>query len=65
MKFNPLKKICGRTKNKTRGKYQKNPWRSEFNDILRGGCGEAGAFIFSQNPEKGNLILRIASYKSP
>jgi uncharacterized protein (TIGR02588 family) len=26
---------------------------------------ETGAFIFSQNPEKGELILRVASYKSP
>lgn len=26
---------------------------------------ETGAFIFSQNPEEGELILRVASYKSP
>ncbi len=26
---------------------------------------ETGAFIFSKNPEKGELILRVASYKSP
>lgn len=26
---------------------------------------ETGAFIFSHNPEKGELILRVASYKSP
>ncbi|NJL80580.1 MAG: TIGR02588 family protein [Richelia sp. RM2_1_2] len=26
---------------------------------------EMGAFIFTQNPEKGELILRVASYKSP
>ncbi|MEL6462899.1 MAG: TIGR02588 family protein [Cyanobacteria bacterium J06621_15] len=26
---------------------------------------ETGAFIFSQNPEGGELILRVASYKSP
>ncbi|MDY6898652.1 MAG: TIGR02588 family protein [Cyanobacteriota bacterium] len=26
---------------------------------------ETGAFIFSQNPEKGELILRVASYKLP
>ncbi|MBF2017724.1 MAG: TIGR02588 family protein [Rivularia sp. T60_A2020_040] len=26
---------------------------------------ETGAFIFTQNPEKAELILRVASYKSP
>lgn len=26
---------------------------------------ETGAFIFSKNPEKGELTLRVASYKSP
>ncbi|MBE9215833.1 TIGR02588 family protein [Plectonema cf. radiosum LEGE 06105] len=26
---------------------------------------ETGAFIFTQNPDKGELILRVASYKSP
>lgn len=26
---------------------------------------ETGAFIFSQNPEEGELILRVASYKLP
>jgi uncharacterized protein (TIGR02588 family) len=26
---------------------------------------ETGAFIFSHNPEEGELILRVASYKSP
>ncbi len=26
---------------------------------------ETGAFIFSQNPKEGELILRVASYKSP
>lgn len=26
---------------------------------------ETGAFIFSKNPEEGELILRVASYKSP
>ncbi|MEB3218299.1 MAG: TIGR02587 family membrane protein [Nostocales cyanobacterium 94392] len=35
MKFN-----SGR---KSRGKHQKNPWRSELNDIVRGGCG---GFLF-------------------
>ena len=43
MKFNSLRKIFKRTKNKTKGKYQKNPWRSELNDIVRGGCG---GFLF-------------------
>ncbi|NJM22152.1 MAG: TIGR02587 family membrane protein [Richelia sp. RM2_1_2] len=28
---------------KSRGKHQKNPWRSELNDIVRGGCG---GFLF-------------------
>ncbi|BAY86421.1 hypothetical protein NIES267_59280 [Calothrix parasitica NIES-267] len=26
---------------------------------------ETGAFVFSQNPEEGELILRVASYKLP
>ncbi|MEM6401361.1 MAG: TIGR02588 family protein [Cyanobacteria bacterium P01_D01_bin.116] len=34
-------------------------------EFLSRGEKETGAFIFSQNPEKGELILRVASYKSP
>ncbi len=26
---------------------------------------ESGAFIFSQNPRKGELMVRVASYKTP
>ena len=34
-------------------------------DFLSRNEKESGAFIFSRNPEKGELILRVGSYKSP
>ncbi|MBW4612226.1 MAG: TIGR02588 family protein [Desmonostoc vinosum HA7617-LM4] len=34
-------------------------------DFLSSGETEAGAFLFSKNPEQGQLTLRVASYKSP
>lgn len=34
-------------------------------DFLSGGETEEGAFIFSRNPQEGELILRVASYKLP
>jgi uncharacterized protein (TIGR02588 family) len=34
-------------------------------DFLSGGETEEGAFIFSQDPQKGELSLRPASYKLP
>lgn len=34
-------------------------------DFLSGGEAEKGAFIFSQDPQQGTLILRAASYKLP
>jgi putative integral membrane protein (TIGR02587 family) len=43
MKLNSLRKICGRDRNNISRKRQKNPWKSEINDIVRGGCG---GFLF-------------------
>jgi uncharacterized protein (TIGR02588 family) len=34
-------------------------------DFLSGNEKEEGAFIFSQNPNQGNLTIRVASYKLP
>ncbi|MBD3882714.1 TIGR02588 family protein [Phormidium tenue FACHB-886] len=34
-------------------------------DFLSGGETEEGAFIFRQDPRKGNLTLRVASYSLP
>jgi len=34
-------------------------------DFLSGGETAEGAFIFSRNPEEGELTLRVASYKEP
>jgi uncharacterized protein (TIGR02588 family) len=34
-------------------------------DFLSSGEKEEGAFIFSQDPRQGELILRVASYKLP
>jgi len=34
-------------------------------DFLSAGETAAGAFIFSQNPQRGELTLRISSYKLP
>ncbi|EAW38157.1 TIGR02588 family protein [Lyngbya sp. PCC 8106] len=34
-------------------------------DFLSGGEKASGAFIFTHNPEKGKLIIRVASYKLP
>lgn len=34
-------------------------------DFLSRNEKEEGAFIFSQNPDKGQLTVRVASYKSP
>lgn len=34
-------------------------------DFLSGGESEEGGFIFSQNPRQGQLIMRVASYRSP
>lgn len=34
-------------------------------DFLAGGETEEGAFIFTQNPQQGQLVLRVASYKLP
>jgi uncharacterized protein (TIGR02588 family) len=34
-------------------------------DFLSGDEKEEGAFIFSQNPNQGNLTIRVASYKLP
>ncbi|MGB7439763.1 MAG: TIGR02588 family protein [Coleofasciculaceae cyanobacterium] len=33
--------------------------------FLSGGEIQEGAFIFSRNPQKGKLIVRVASYKLP
>lgn len=43
MKNNSSKRICGKHGNKSKRKHQKNIWRSEINDIVRGGCG---GFLF-------------------
>ena len=34
-------------------------------DFLSGGEKASGAFIFTHNPDKGILIIRVASYKLP
>lgn len=34
-------------------------------DFLSGGETEEGAFVFSQDPQSGELTLRVASYKLP
>lgn len=34
-------------------------------DFLSGGETEEGAFVFSRNPQEGELVLRVASYKLP
>lgn len=34
-------------------------------DFLSGGETEEGAFVFSRNPQEGELTLRVASYKLP
>lgn len=34
-------------------------------DYLSGGESASGAFIFSQNPQQGELKIRVASYKLP
>lgn len=34
-------------------------------DFLSGGEEEEGAFIFSRDPRRGTLTLRVASYKLP
>jgi uncharacterized protein (TIGR02588 family) len=34
-------------------------------DFLAGGEVEEGVFLFSRNPQNGELILRIASYQKP
>lgn len=34
-------------------------------DFLSSGEKEEGAFIFSRNPEQGELVIRVGSYKLP
>lgn len=34
-------------------------------DFLSGGEAEKGAFIFTRNPQEGELVLRAGSYTSP
>ncbi len=34
-------------------------------DFLSGGETESGAFVFTQNPQQGQVVLRVGSYKSP
>jgi uncharacterized protein (TIGR02588 family) len=34
-------------------------------DFLSRGEKQEGAFVFNQDPRKGRLIIRVASYKSP
>jgi uncharacterized protein (TIGR02588 family) len=34
-------------------------------DFLSGGETEAGAFVFQRDPRRGELILRVGSYKEP
>lgn len=34
-------------------------------DFLAGGESASGAFIFSENPQRGELRLRVASYRLP
>jgi uncharacterized protein (TIGR02588 family) len=34
-------------------------------DFLSGGETEEGSFVFSRNPQEGELVLRVASYKLP
>ena len=43
MRFNLQRKICAKYRKRAKGKRQKNPWKSEINDIVRGGCG---GFLF-------------------
>mgnify|MGYP001791418760 CR=1 FL=1 len=43
MKKNSLRRICSKSGNNSQRKHQKNIWRSEINDIVRGGCG---GFLF-------------------
>ena len=34
-------------------------------DFLAGGEAEEGVFLFSRNPQNGELSLRVASYQKP
>jgi len=34
-------------------------------DFLSGGETQEGAFVFTQNPEQGDLTIRVGSYKLP
>jgi uncharacterized protein (TIGR02588 family) len=34
-------------------------------DFLASGEMEEGAFVFSRDPRKGELVVRVASYKLP
>ena len=34
-------------------------------DFLAGAESEEGAFVFSRNPQEGELVMRVASYKMP
>ncbi|GFE68814.1 TIGR02588 family protein [Chroococcus sp. FPU101] len=34
-------------------------------DFLSGGESQEGAFIFTRNPQNGEIVLRVASYKLP
>jgi uncharacterized protein (TIGR02588 family) len=34
-------------------------------DFLAGGEAEEGEFVFSHNPQDGELVLRVASYQKP
>jgi uncharacterized protein (TIGR02588 family) len=34
-------------------------------DFLAGGEAEEGVFLFSRNPQNGELILRVVSYQKP
>ncbi|MFB8788779.1 MAG: TIGR02588 family protein [Potamolinea sp.] len=34
-------------------------------DFLSSGETEEGAFVFSRNPREGEVVVRVASYKSP
>lgn len=34
-------------------------------DFLSGGETASGAFIFTENPQQGQLDIRVASYKLP
>lgn len=37
----------------------------QYIDFLSSGEQEEGAFVFTQNPNQGELIIRVASYKLP